>query len=224
MDNLKNMTINDAQKTAMEVVDQGTWMNGKTSEQVAQLRGHVLAEFNVMDQQAPYTVQDMVNKINQNMNTLGPSSFTWGADMADQLAAGMMAHSGAVGTAAAHLAVEVSRYLQHSRPETGPLADDDVWFYHLTENLANGMTKGIPLVTASAQQLGLQLKGALGGGPLSPTAAMQQLQLQSQYNLGAAGTGTVVIQNVLDGKVIGQSALDLVSGQLKTAGIGLMGR
>jgi hypothetical protein len=36
--------------------------------------------------------------------------------------------------------------LGHSKPKTGPLKNDDVWFYHLGQNLAGGLDRAMPLL------------------------------------------------------------------------------
>jgi hypothetical protein len=127
-----------------------------------------------------------------------------------------MAGTGAVGTSAAHLAVEVTRFLGHSKPADGPLRDDDQWFYHLTENLAGGLARGTPLVSSAANTVANAARTGILGG-MNPG----QLAAQS-HAAGMSGGGYgqhITIPVYVGSKQVAEVVYDTLKGTLQQNGM-----
>lgn len=64
-----------------------------------------------------------------------------------------------------NIAQGIRNMIGHSKPKEGPLKDDDVWFYHMMQNLDRGMQRGIPELMGTVDGLA---EGIADGMNLDP--------------------------------------------------------
>lgn len=79
------------------------------------------------------------------------SSYTWGAHLGSNLAAGIRSMWGTVVDAASSLAAGIASYLHQTTADVGPLSDTDVWGVHLAQNIERGMLRGVPGLERAAR-------------------------------------------------------------------------
>jgi hypothetical protein len=84
---------------------------------------------------------DVADTSETPLDNAGNNAYTWGQHLGQNFADGISSKSAKVGASAKILAAEVSKYLEHTTPDEGPLKHDDVWGIHLGQNLADGMLK-----------------------------------------------------------------------------------
>lgn len=84
---------------------------------------------------------DVADTSETPLDNAGTNAYTWGQHLGQNFADGIASKSAKVGASAKILANEVSKYLEHTTPDEGPLKHDDVWGIHLGQNLADGMLK-----------------------------------------------------------------------------------
>lgn len=125
------------------------------------------------------------------------SSWTWGYDMADNLAAGINAGRTAVRVAAEAVASVVSANLHQSVADVGPLKYTDQWGGDLVDNIATGMDSGIPRLAAASGRVANAITTMVNGSPtISASAAA---------STGFGGGKTTVYNVSLDGVTINDS-------------------
>lgn len=83
----------------------------------------------------------------------GIDSYSWGAHMGQNFAAGIRGAIGLVKSAVLKLAEAGAALLQHTTPKEGPLKHDDVWGKHLVENFANGIKDNADIVEKASRYL-----------------------------------------------------------------------
>jgi TP901 family phage tail tape measure protein len=125
-------------------------------------------------------VSSIVRKIT-GINLSG-SSYTWGAHLLRNLAAGIRNNIILVQKAARRAAGVIAGPLEHSVPKYGPLADDDVWGEHFINNIANAMDKRLPALRAKAMEVAEAMKveqqAAFNNGVTFETSARKTIKVQ----------------------------------------------
>ena len=104
--------------------------------------------------------------VSGELSSLGDDASGWGADMAENFAAGFAA--GADGTlipTVATVAGAIAALLHHSEPDVGPLANDSQWMPDLMRSMAAGIRDYSPLVVGQMEALASDI------GSLMPTSS-----------------------------------------------------
>ncbi len=141
--------------------------------------------------------------------TAATDAFTGGANIAKQLAAGIISQYGAIVAAAAGAAARIKANLKVSSPaEEGPMSDIDKWMPNMMRLLASGINQGTPLVQAAAGR-------AAGGIAASYYAPPTMLSGQ-----GGGYGGNTTIPLVVDGRVLAEVVLNRMTGTLQMNGMG----
>jgi hypothetical protein len=118
--------------------------------------------------------------------TLKSHGYTWGQDFMTQFIAGLTSKQGALNTEVTALANTISSQLHHTKPERGPLADDDVWGVHFVENLTKGMESKIPELSRAVAGIATSLAAVnpsslpQGPSPANSGSNAQSQQMQQQ--------------------------------------------
>ena len=113
---------------------------------------------------------------------LSSKSYSWGAHLLRNLAAGIRNNIILVQKAARRAAGVIAGPLEHSVPKYGPLADDDVWGEHFINNIANAMDKKLPALRAKAMEVAEAMKveqqAAYNNGVTFETSARKTIKVQ----------------------------------------------
>lgn len=125
--------------------------------------------------------------------------WSWGKDMVAGFINGMKSMWGALSTAASDGANIVAKKWHHSKPDEGPLADDDTYMPDMMQSFAAGIRKNTGIVSAAARQAAAAVSDNLNAGTTINAAAL------TGYPAAAAGgvvhvdhSGVITIQGVND--------------------------
>jgi hypothetical protein len=120
------------------------------------------------------TTAGIGNGVEQDLTYPANNSETWGWDMLVNFGNGVSNawNNGGVGGVFDFVAKQIADVFGHSKPKKGPLRDDDVWFYHMMQNLERGIERGKPLLERSIGDI---------------TTMMQEELADSNGNLVLAG-------------------------------------
>lgn len=88
----------------------------------------------------------------KEMAQIGRQALDWGADMVNNIIKGIKDKISAVGDAAKEIAGSIAKFLHHTTPDDGPLADDDQWMPEMMDQFAEGITDNIPELADAAEQ------------------------------------------------------------------------
>lgn len=151
--------------------------------------------------------KNIVNKVGEGIKSLASSALQWGKDLIDNFVQGIKNKISAVTSAVSSIASTVKSFLGFSEPEEGPLSNFHTYAPDMMKLFASGIEDNAGLLkdafedsldfgTASVDY------SASGLGQSSGT-------LQSTFSKLAASIsqdGAIVVQVVLDGKVIGEAS------------------
>ena len=84
----------------------------------------------------------------------------WGTDLIQNFIDGISGMKDKVTEKAGEIASVISDFFHHSRPEKGPLANDDEWMPDFMANLAKGIEKNRDLVQKAAEGVATDIEGA----------------------------------------------------------------
>lgn len=85
------------------------------------------------------------------LNAGGASAYASGGHLGSQFASGIRSQVGAVAAAASALASAAASFIQHTKPDKGPLSKgEEVFGKHLAQNFASGIDSGRSLVTKAS--------------------------------------------------------------------------
>ena len=89
--------------------------------------------------------------------------FTWGSDLASNIANGLKSATsiGKIAASSAAVASCVSDYLHHSVPEKGPLKNDDEWMPDMIKNFTTGIKNNTPKIQKKIKGLAKQIEDGL---------------------------------------------------------------
>jgi hypothetical protein len=131
------------------------------------------------------TFTDVYNKIKNIIGNLGPDALKWAQDMINQFVQGIENGVAAVGKAVSKVADKIASFLHHSKPDVGPLADDDTWMPDFMNLLSKGIDDNIDKIKNSALNIATTVStsvnpSSLPQGP-SPTGGMIANEQALQY-------------------------------------------
>lgn len=157
-------------------------------------------------------VQSLPGKILGILSGLPNMLFNSGATAMSQFASGLASTLGQVVSQVQAAAGKVADFLSHHSPaKMGPLADDDKWMPNMMKMMAKGIHENVPLL----QQAANRAAGSIASAPSNSRIGGSMVS-----GSGGGTGGTTIVNLVLDGQVIGQAAIDHLTGQLQLNGAG----
>ncbi len=94
---------------------------------------------------ATRTAQEISRSVSNNFSQPANDSGSWGSDMMRNFNNAIVDYwNNHLRDNVESIAQGIRNLIGHSKPKEGPLKDDDVWFYHMMQNLDSGMQRGIP--------------------------------------------------------------------------------
>lgn len=104
-------------------------------------------------------------------NGLTKDGYTWGQDLADQFAKGILSGIEGISKAAQNAAAAARGPLHFSHPDYGPLVDFDEWPADMMRQYAAGMHANIGLVAAASRDAARAVTGPMAGVSAGASAA-----------------------------------------------------
>jgi hypothetical protein len=121
---------------------------------------------------AERSVSNAAANIESTLSGVGSGSHGWGSDMLTNFNNGFVEGFDNVLVPNLKKAAQVMKdILGHSKPKEGPLRDDDVWLYHMAQNLADGLERGIPLIEGQAESIAENLVNTFDAGVLKDSGS-----------------------------------------------------
>lgn len=161
----------------------------------------------------------------QEMVQLAKRALSWGSDFVANIVKGIRDKISSVGDAAKEVAGAVAKFLHHTTPDEGPLADDDQWMPEMMQQFADGITENIPVLEDAAEQAADSAASTFSDMSSSitklvsdgPVGALQNLY-KSVKNQDWAGIGKFAAEAVYNGMSSDQKIRlgEIVTGWLTT--------
>ncbi|HHV62126.1 MAG TPA: hypothetical protein GXX51_05750 [Firmicutes bacterium] len=149
------------------------WITGFPS----QVGAGILSAWNVLIGSLP----SLLRQVAAFFSSLPSQALEWGRNLIVSFVEGIKSALGAVGDIAKQVAGTVKRFLGIESPaKTGPLATSHLWGPNLVTMFAEGIRKGIPLITAASMELASVLAGGMAAevpAPRLPEVAPIQLRM-----------------------------------------------
>ena len=185
---------------------------------IMQALGEGIAAFNkfIIDTVKNYVVDPISNKIKE----LPRMALQWGKDLIDNFVSGIKSKISAVTSAVSRIASTVKNFLGFSEPEEGPLSNFHTYAPDMMKLFAQGIKDNEKVVTdqiAKSFNFETDTVGFESSGVGHYTGALQS----AFSNLTASMTqnATIVVQSVLDGKVIGETAYQYSRNKQRAYGV-----
>lgn len=119
--------------------------------------------------------------------SLPSRALEWGKALITSFIEGIKSAIGSIGNIAKEAAGAVKRFLGIESPaEAGPLATSHLWGPNLAQMFAQGLRKGLPLVTAASVELASALSGAFAGASPAVPAPIVPAVMPSAPAVAAA--------------------------------------
>jgi|GEM_PF-1658841 phage-related protein len=142
---------------------------------------------------------------------IGQTALDWGKDMMDNFISGIKEEFGPLGDAVGWVANEISSMLHHSKPDKGPLADDDTWMPDFMQSLADGINGNMNVMDNAILAVSNKLVEAvtpernaraqlwkdMASGSVTVEAALQKLAHENDMLGESTGDATEDLRNML---------------------------
>ena len=138
------------------------------------------------------------------ITSLPGRALQWGKDFINGLKNGIMSGVNAIVNAVKNVANKIRSFLHFSRPDEGPLRDYETWMPDFMSGLADGIYRNIDKIQKAASDV---------SGTINSTITGRVADIAS--NTPAFGGGMIVVEGdtmILDGKVIGKTAVKYITG------------
>ena len=147
-----------------------------------------LMNFGASLKDIPNKLGDAKDKFVAWAGDLKTKALTWGEDLVKNMAQGMQNALPNIGDAAGSVAGTIAHWLHHSKPDTGPLANDDTWMPDMMRMFAAQIRGGTGEVAAAMAGVAGALAGAMrpSGGYAPAGGALHGANM---------GGGTVIVIN-----------------------------
>ena len=151
--------------------------------------------------------KDIINAVGNGIKSLGSSALNWGKDLIDNFVSGIKSKISTVTSAVSSVASKVKSFLGFSEPEEGPLSNFHTYAPDMMELFAKGIRDNEDVVTDQIEKsfdFGVKTIdfAASGTGQYSNALRSALADLTASMSQNA----TIIVQSVLDGKVIGETA------------------
>lgn len=183
----------------MALVAINAQVSSSTSDMVNKVQAAMLA-MNIAILTGGFMLQgsmgNLMNGLDSIMAQMPSKAHSWGVDMVQGIANGMMAASGQVRGAAINIAGIISSFLHFSVPDEGPLTSYESWMPDFVGGLAQGIENNKGTIKSAVAGLADTMSVFAGADAVSPAtsaAAMGATTNNSSVNQ------TVTIENTFNG-------------------------
>lgn len=206
--NHKATAVNDAaQREKAAVTQAASQQQNAATASANQTDNNVTTAFNKMVNGAGAAAANTTAAVKYQFGILANSAYTWGSDAGSNFAAGIAAQAAAVGAAAGQAAAAAAAVLHHTKPDEGPMKDDDEWGGDFIMNLVNGMRGKLP-----------DLRGAVGDIATTMSVTPQMALSAQTASSQAAGRWQPLILQLPNGKVLAEAVIDHATGKVVQSG------
>jgi len=171
------------------------WWNSFTPQQQGSLKNFIAAlveggagilEFGSKLIEGVASVQKFSTSLEQWAGNLAANFKQWGANLIQNLIDGIESKIPAVGGIAQNVANQIAQWLHHSKPDVGPLADDDQWMPDMMQLLATTMDRGLPSLQAASMRAAQAIAQPFvsGGAGSNFGAVLSTVNGQTPYQQG----------------------------------------
>jgi len=152
----------------------------------------------------------IVNAIKQAIMNVVSAAAGWGGDLIKNLAGGITGGIGVVTGAVGNVASAIGNFLHHSKPDEGPLADDDMWMGDMMQGWAGEIVRHTPTVANAARGVASAIQSSVNTPALAYSGYVN--------SGGGSSNGNTTVNFVMDGKTLYQAVIERATGKLKQAG------
>lgn len=138
------------------------------------------------------------------ITSLPGRALQWGKDFINGLKNGIMSGVNAIVNAVKNVANKIRSFLHFSRPDEGPLRDYETWMPDFMSGLSDGIYRNMDKIQKAASDV---------SGTINSTITGRVADIVS--NTQTFGGGMIVVEGdtmILDGKVIGKTAVKYITG------------
>lgn len=168
--------------------------------------------------------KDIVNKVGDGIKSLASNALQWGKDLIDNFVSGIKNAIGKVKDAVSNVANTVKDFLGFSEPEEGPLSNFHTYAPDMMQLFAQGITDNAGLLK-SAFDRSLDFGSAAidfsasyaGSGYIGNVSAPREQSAPQSFGTNIPPI-TIVVQSVLDGKVIGETSYNYIHNRERAYG------
>lgn len=153
---------------------------------------------------------DLLNMVGNGIKSLASEAWTWGSDLIHNFIDGIVGAAGHLWDTVKGIAQGVRNFLGFSEPKEGPLSNFHTYAPDMMALFAKGIKDNEHLVT---DQLA---KSFSFESTIMPN--VQKSASESWQNGGDGGIINIVVQSVLDGRVIGETAYKYQRGMARAMG------
>ena len=107
------------------------------------------------------TITNAFSSVTEFFSGLATKAWTWGKDLVDNFTGGMNNNVDKVRRASRGVAEEVSRFLEFSEPEAGPLSDFHTSMPHMMQMMAKGINDNLYLVEDAVSNVARTISGGI---------------------------------------------------------------
>lgn len=149
--------------------------------------------------------------LKSSVSNVAKDALQWGKDIIQGIINGIKSGIKALGDAVGNVAETIWKYLHHSVPEEGLLADDDTWMPDFMQGLADGITNNTGIVTDALEKLTQKMKSKtqIKAPTVSttPMADSSKQNLDAPLNSGLSGNNQAISSvNSISSKMTGAMA------------------
>lgn len=168
--------------------------------------------------------KDIVNKVGEGVKSLASGALQWGKDLIDNFVNGIKNSISKVKNAVSSVASTVKDFLGFSEPEEGPLSNFHTYAPDMMQLFAQGITDNAGLLK-SAFDKSLDFGSAAfdfsasyaGSGYIGNVSAPREQSAPQSFGTNIPPI-TIVVQSVLDGKVIGETSYNYIHNRERAYG------
>ena len=153
MDMAKGIAQNRLNDIHNAFVNNGGGLKGTVAATWQVLTAQFRSGFDVMNGITGGALGNIANQFWNQFNSLKNSAWSWGADLINNLVAGIRDGIGRVGDAANAVANSIRSRLHFTEPDIGPLSDFHTYMPDMMKGLAQGMISNLGEVEAAATQV-----------------------------------------------------------------------
>lgn len=128
-------------------------------------------------------IQYLGSQIGNFFTGLANQALNWGRDMIGNIVKGIQSMLGNVTQAASNVASSIANILHHSKPEMGPLKDDDQWGADFVRNLITGIDSQRSKLQASALGVAQSMTLAITAPTNTPPNTLTTSSTQANQHL-----------------------------------------
>lgn len=151
---------------------------------------------------------DLIRIVGEGISSLASSAWTWGRDLISNFIDGIVANATALWDTVKNVARGVRNFIGFSEPKEGPLSNFHTYAPDMMKLFAEGIKDNESLVTDQLEK-----------------SFNFESEIAPKINGGSFGSGSsedgvikIVVQSVLDGKVIGEAAYKYQRGMARAMG------